>query len=224
MSVVFGKPDVPQYWLLDANILFSEWTRWLAVTLAKRHQATLYWTPYIENECYRNLVRLGRLHPDDAAAERTALPKRMNAVVLPQAHEPYLADVRSVDEKDRHVAASALALRHQVQAPVAVLTWNLRDFPRKPLLKLGLVRFSPDELCFESLKKQGDALSCLVQTAAEMNAALSTYNPVYPTVYQAKAAPLPVNIDDWLAFLSRNKMHRTAKALSQANCSGSSPL
>lgn len=215
MSIILGKPDVPQHWLLDANVLFSEWTRWLAVTLAKRHQATLYWTPHIENECYRNLVRLGRLHPDDAAAERKALPTRMNAVVLPQAHEPYLADVRSVEEKDRHVAASALALRHQVQAPVAILTWNLKDFPRKQLLKMGLVRFSPDELCLESLKKPGEALSCLVQTAAEMNAALSTCTPIYPTVYQTKAAPLPVDVDGWLVFLARNKMHRTARVLSR---------
>lgn len=217
MSVVLGKPDVPKHWLLDANILFSEWTRWLAVSLAKRHQATLYWTPHIENECYRNLVRLGRLHPDDAAVERIALPRRMNGVLLPQAHEPYLADVRSVDEKDRHVAASALALRHLVQEPVAILTWNLKDFPRKPLLKLGLVRFSPDELCLESLKKQGDALGCLVQTAEEMNSALATYTPIYPTAYQSKAAPLPVSIDDWLAFLARNKMHRTARMLYKEN-------
>ncbi|MBU0783884.1 MAG: PIN domain-containing protein [Gammaproteobacteria bacterium] len=217
MSVVFGKPDVPQHWLLDANVLFSEWTRWLVVTLAKRHQATLYWTPQIENECYRNLVRLGRLHPDDAVAQRAALPQLMDAVVLPQAHQPYLVDVRSVDEKDRHVAASALALKHHVQAPVAILTWNLKDFPRKPLLKLGLVRFSPDELCLESLKKQGDALSCLVQTVAEMNSALLIHRPIYPTVYQVKAAPLPTDLDEWLAFLARNKMHRTAKVLYKEN-------
>ena len=213
MSVVLAKPDVPRHWLLDANILFSEWTRWLAVNLAKRHQATLYWTPHIENECYRNLVRLGRLHPDDAAAERLALPARLNAVVLPQAHEHYVADVRAVDDKDRHVAASALALRHQVQAPVALLTWNLKDFPKKPLLKLGLVRFSPDELCLELLKTPADVLRGLAQTAAEMNAALLTNSPMYPTAYQSKAAPLPVDVADWLVFLGRNKMHRTASLM-----------
>jgi hypothetical protein len=124
-----------------------------------------------------------------------------------------VADVRAVDDKDRHVAASALALRHQVQAPVAVLTWNLKDFPRKPLLKLGLVRFSPDELCLELLKTPADVLGGLTQTAAEMNAALSAYTPMYPTEYQSRAAPLPVDVADWSAFLGRNKMYRTANLL-----------
>jgi hypothetical protein len=137
VSVVLGKPEVPKHWLLDANVLFSEWTRWLMVALARHHGATLYYTPHIENECYRNLVRLGRLHPEDADRERAELPSRLNAVLLPQNHEPYLADVRQVDEKDRHVAASALALKHQLIQPVGLLTWNLKDFPRKPLVEAG---------------------------------------------------------------------------------------
>lgn len=206
---------MPRHWLLDANVLFSEWTRWLVVTLAQQHQANLYWTPHIENECYRNLVRLGRLHPDDAAVERVALPGRMGAVLLPQAHEPYLADVRVVDEKDRHVAGSALALRHQVQEPVALLTWNLKDFPRKQLMKLGLVRYSPDELCIELVKSENTALACLEQSASTMKAALSTYVLKNPTLYQAKAAPLPTSVEEWLYFLARNKMHKTARSLTR---------
>nr|WP_306815284.1 PIN domain-containing protein [Limnobacter parvus] len=199
--------------MLDANVIFSEWTRWLLVVLAHRHNATLYWTPHIENECYRNLVRLGRLHPDDALAERLALPGRLNATLLPQQHEPYLADVKQVDEKDRHVAAAALALKHQIQSPVGLITWNLKDFPRKPLLKLGLVRFSPDELCTESFKGTEDPLPCLLQTIATMQAETLSKNYNFPTVYQSKAQALPATEQDWLEFLPRNRMHKTAKLL-----------
>lgn len=211
MSVLLGKPEVPQHWLLDANVLFSEWTRWLMVALAERHQAKLYWTPHIENECYRNLVRLGRLHPIDAELERAALPERLNAVLLPKNHEPYLADVRQVDEKDRHVAGAALALKHQLQAPVGLLTWNLKDFPRKPLLKLGLVRLSPDELCLELLKKEEDRLAWLNQTNNKMKKAMAQQALNFPTPYQLKAQPLPCSAADWLEFLGRNRMHKTAK-------------
>ena len=217
MSIVLGKPQVPQYWLLDANVLFSEWTRWLMVVLAQNHQARLYWTPHIENECYRNLQRLGRLHPDDAEIDRQTLSQRLKAELLPQNHLPYLADVAAVDEKDRHVAASALALKHQMQQPVGLITWNLKDFPRKQLLKLGVVRYSPDELCEELTKPLGNTQACLEQTVSVMACGLNTYKPQNPTVYQLKAQPLPTRVEEWVEFLARNKMHRTARGLCRQN-------
>jgi len=187
------------------------------VAIARQRGATLYFTPHIENECYRNLVRLGRLHEDDAIVERAGLPQRLNAVLLPQNHEPYLADVRQVDEKDRHVAASALALRHQVQQTVGLLTWNLKDFPRKPLLKLGLVRLCPDELCVELLKTNADIQACLDQSVQLMQAGLAAQPSQNPTAYQSKASPLPQNHADWIQFLGRNRMHKTAKVYSRTN-------
>lgn len=193
--------------------MFSEWTRWLLVALARRHEATLYWTPQIENECYRNLVRLGRLHPEDAELERVALPGRLGAVLLAQNHTPYLADVKQVDEKDRHVAGAALALKHQIQAPVGLLTWNLKDFPRKPLLKLGLVRLCPDELCLELIKNEKNQLAWLEQTSQMMQASLATQVLKFPTTYHTKAQPLPVTTEGWLQFLARNRMHKTAKSI-----------
>lgn len=217
MSVILGKPEVPHHWLLDANVLFSEWTRWLMVALAEHRQATLYWTPHIENECYRNLIRLGRLHAEDADLERKNLPDRLRAVLLAQNHEPYLADVRQVDEKDRHVAASALALRHQLQQPVGLLTWNLKDFPRKPLLKLGLVRLCPDELCVELLNNKTDILACLEHSVKLMQRGLATHPIQNPTAYQSKAMPLPQNDADWIQFLGRNRMHKTARMCSRPN-------
>lgn len=183
------------------------------VALAQSHHARLYWTPHIENECYRNLLRLGRLHPEDAEADRCTLPQRLNAELLPQNHLPYLADVAHVEEKDRHVAASALALRHQLQQPVGLITWNLKDFPRKQLLKLGVVRYSPDELCEELTKPECNTLACLEQSVCVMMHGLNTYKPKNPTVYQLKAQPLPTRVEEWLEFLSRNKMHRTARGL-----------
>lgn len=213
MSVVLSKPAVPKHWVLDANILFSEWTRWLCQTLADRNGCTLYWTDQIEDECFRNLIRLGRLHPDDAQRDRDSLATRHGATRLDIDHQPYCADVRAVHEKDRHVAATALALRHQLQSPVALLTWNLKDFPRKQLLKLGVVRFNLDELCVDLCPSAELIQSNLNQTNQSMVNGLMSSPPQFPTPFQSKASPLPVNAGQWQIFLARNKMHRTAKLL-----------
>ena len=213
MSVVLPKPVVPKHWVLDANILFSEWTRWLCQTLADHHGCTLYWTDQIEDECFRNLIRLGRLHAEDAKRDRACLAARHGATRLDVDYQPYCADVRAVHEKDRHVAATALALRHQVQSPVALLTWNLKDFPRKQLLKLGVVRFNLDELCVELCPSAELIQNTLNQTNELMVKGLLNTPPQFPTPFQIKASPLPVTADDWQVFLARNKMHRTAKKL-----------
>ncbi len=213
MSVVLPKPAVPKHWVLDANILFSEWTRWLCQTLAQRHQSTLYWTDQIEDECFRNLIRLGRLHAEDAKRDRECLAGRHGATRLNVDVQPYYADVRAVHAKDRHVAATALALRHQVQSPVALLTWNLKDFPRKQLLKLGVVRFNLDELCVELCSSHDLIQDTLNQTNQAMVCGLLNTPPQFPTPFQSKASPLPVTEDEWQLFLARNKMHRTAKKL-----------
>ncbi|WP_370260787.1 PIN domain-containing protein [Limnobacter sp.] len=216
MSVVLPKPPVPHHWLLDANVLFSEWSRGLMFILARTHQAQLHWTPTIEHECYRNLVRLGRLHPEDAALEQARLPLELGGQLYTDDAQAYLADVKAVDEKDRHVAASALALRHRLQAPVALLTWNIKDFPRKPLLKLGLVRYTPDELFTELIQCPVKASHTLQAAAGHLQSTLSQRPRLHPTAYEQAARPLPNTRQDWLEFLGRNRQHKTARLLQRA--------
>jgi hypothetical protein len=84
-------------------------------------------------------------------------------------------------------------------------------------LKLGLVRFSPDELCLELLKDAGDIAAKLAASVELMQSALASSSPQAPTVYQIKAQPLPCSIDDWLDFLARNRMHKTAKLLARGH-------
>lgn len=212
MSVRLTQWPLPKCWVLDANILFSPWCRVWVQTLAHHAGATLAWTSVIEEECYRNLVRLGRLHADDAQAERLSLASRCSAQVLPPERvEPYKADVRAVDDKDRHVAAAALSLKHARAEPVALLTWNIRDFPKRPLAKLGVLRFSPDELPGE-LGLEGSLLMQLLDRSAKnLQAELLAYPHANPTNYQAQARPLPHSSEEWAAFLQRNRLHLTAK-------------
>lgn len=200
--------------MLDANVLFSEWTRALCMALAQHRDACLYWTPVIADECFRNLKRLNRLHTDDAQAQQETLAQRMGAHVLEYDHSAYLADVRCVDEKDRHVAATALALRHRLNQPVALLTWNLKDFPRKNLLKLGVVRYNLDELLVELVKtRQAKADELLNNSLVRLQHLLESAPLAHPTDYQLRARPLPENAEEWVQFLARNKMHRVSAML-----------
>ncbi|HEX4917452.1 MAG TPA: hypothetical protein VFV43_06105 [Limnobacter sp.] len=215
MSVLLPKPAVPKHWMLDANVLFSEWSRAIIKSLANVHQAQLHWTDQIQHECYRNLVRLGRLHAEDAALEEQNLASHLQATCHVYGSEAYLADVKAVDEKDRHVAASALALRHQLQTHVGLITWNLKDFPRKPLLKLGLVRYSPDELFVELIQDPGIALCTLQRTAEDMKTLLKQRTRLHATTYELSARPLPMQREEWLEFLGRNRQHLSARLLAR---------
>ncbi|HEX4880660.1 MAG TPA: hypothetical protein VFV39_12490 [Limnobacter sp.] len=213
MSVLLAEPEVPSHWLLDANVLFSEWCRTLMHILARGHSANLHWTNQIEHECYRNLVRLGRLHPVDAAEEQAGLAKHLKATLHVYADQTYLADVRAVEEKDRHVAATALALRHRFQTPVGLITWNLRDFPRRPLLKLGIVRYSPDELFTALRPNPADALSTLQDAALAMQSTLASRCRRHPTSFEQAARPLPGSVTEWIEFLGRNRQHKSARLI-----------
>ncbi|HEY1058019.1 MAG TPA: hypothetical protein VGE55_04735 [Limnobacter sp.] len=213
MSVLLAKPALPKHWLLDANILFSDWCRALMLELADQHGATLHWTPIIENECFRNLVRLQRLSEADAEAHRAALPGAMSARVLTDDYSACLPDVKSVDEKDRHVAAAALHLKHRLGEPVALVTWNIRDFPRKNLLKLGVVRYSPDDLLLELFMPSAGLLERLQGSLKRLDSLLGQLPVRDPNPHREQARPPPSTVDEWLNFLNRNRLHRTARAL-----------
>lgn len=52
---------------------------------------------------------------------------------------------KKTDAKDRHVAAAAVAARKRSNADiVTIITWNLRDFDRKELAKVGVAAETPD--------------------------------------------------------------------------------
>ncbi|MDX1669056.1 MAG: hypothetical protein R3194_06550, partial [Limnobacter sp.] len=122
MSVRIPEPAVPGHWLLDANVLFSEWARFFCSVLAQQYSASVFFTPLVEEEAFRNLVRLNRLSPEDAATRRQSLPLSLSAELDDSEASAYLADVAFVQEKDRPIAASALAAVHRLGCHVGLVT------------------------------------------------------------------------------------------------------
>lgn len=199
-------------------MLFSEFQRALVKVVSDSLALEPVWTAEILDECFRNLVRLGRITPAAAQIQQMQLrqlfPKALQAPAC-----QYIADVKPVDEKDRHVAALALKLYHDhvfatgTAQTVWLLTWNIRDFPARPLRRLGIERLSPDEwLCGLIQSQPTKALLWLEQAAAlmcELGKALGDER----TSFQEKSPGIPDSADQWPAFLHRQWFKQSASTL-----------
>ena len=69
------------------------------------------------------------------------------------------------DAKDRHVAAAAVAARKRAEADIVkIITWNVGDFDRKELAKVGVVAKTPDAfLCRLLTDSPEDVITALVR-------------------------------------------------------------
>lgn len=107
------------------------------------------WSSRIGEEWIRNAARMWKVE----VAYVEALWQEMQTR-FPDADAgdvaPYETGLRYSDPKDHHVIAAALAKRArcglQLAPETAVLTWNLKDFNRSELRRLGLDVFNPDRL------------------------------------------------------------------------------
>jgi hypothetical protein len=135
--------------VLDACVLMSSITGSLLLRLADRGVFQPVWSARIGEEWVRNAARLWKVDIQQVAALWQNLQLR-----FPDADAgdvlPYETGLRYSDPKDHHVIAAALAKRARCglqRAPeVAVLTWNLKDFNRSELRRVGLDVFNPDRL------------------------------------------------------------------------------
>ncbi len=210
---MYNEP-IPQHWLLDANVLFSEWMRVFCATLADEVGARLYYTPLIEEEAFRNLCRLGRLSQRDAQVQRQTLSSLLPAWVHQQDDSAYLADVDCVQKKDKPIAASALGLAVQNNATVALLTWNIKDFPRRQLLRKRVARYTPDEMAIQVLNQvQASGLTLLSHSQTRFMQYLQACPRLEPTLYDLKAKPWPEQLAQWSDFLKRNRLLRLNKSI-----------
>jgi hypothetical protein len=197
---------------LDANALFSDWQRALWCSFASLHgDAPLYHSGLVLDECFRNLLRLGHLTESGANLSRQQWEMHPQTQCV-DAFDAYLADVRAVHEKDRHVAAAALKLRHaQPHRQVLLLTWNIRDFPRPALRRLGIQRFSPDEFVRALLMTQpGLARSVLQDSLAQAGLHRRLLTDCL-SAYQQRASGFPADDDAWPDFLNRTGFRQAAK-------------
>lgn len=144
--------------VLDACILMSGVLRPLLLDLAQAGLFKPVWSTYIGVEWRRNAARLWPIDSTLLNREWTSMQQRFPmACCDPLPPEQSVKQVpgtptqtlRYSDAKDHHVILAgvrAKALNPLGHLKAYVLTWNIRDFNRQELRRLGLGLLDPDRL------------------------------------------------------------------------------
>lgn len=126
--------------VIDANVLYSSFTRDLLLSLFSAAFYEAKWTDEINDEWVRHLLE-NRSNINPANVKRTL--RLMNSIQP----NPIVADYKHIieqlslpDKDDRHVLAAAIACGAK-----KILTWNLKDFPEKFLKEFGILAENPDK-------------------------------------------------------------------------------
>ena len=142
--------------VLDANVLFPFSLRDTLLRAAASGFFQLHWSEVILEETTRNLVATGRVTQEQARRLYDAMTAHFpEAMVV--GYEPLIATMPN-QEKDRHVAAAAVAAEAQV-----IVTNNLKDFR---LLPAGIVAKSPDTFLTELLEFDAEGMVELIRAQA----------------------------------------------------------
>ena len=124
--------------LIDACVLYPTVLREIVLGVASRGGFEPFWSPRILEEWAR---AAGRIEPGAQAVARGEIALLRSA--WPQAQVTPPPDIEAAldlpDPADTHVLAAAIAARAAV-----ILTFNLRDFPRRALDPQGLRAQHPD--------------------------------------------------------------------------------
>jgi hypothetical protein len=155
---------MPPVVVLDACVLYPAAQRDFFMWLAAGGVIRAHWTNEIHDEWMRNVER-------DYGITRSVL-ERVRKLMDRAAGDALIRHYRQhehlfakTDAKDRHVAAAALAARKRSKADiVTIITWNLRDFDRRELAKVGVAAETPDAfLCRLFAKSPAEVIAALVR-------------------------------------------------------------
>lgn len=155
---------MPPVVVLDACVLYPAAQRDFFMWLAAGGVIRAHWTNEIHDEWMRNVER-------DYGITRSVL-ERVRKLMDRAAGDALIRHYRQhehlftkTDAKDRHVAAAALAARKRSKADiVTIITWNLRDFDRRELAKVGVAAETPDAfLCRLFAKSPDEVIAALVR-------------------------------------------------------------
>ena len=152
-----ASPEAPaavHFVVLDACVLMPTVLRRLLLRIAANGCFEPTWSPYIGVEWRRNAARLWDI-PLETLEEEWASMKALFPSADAGDVAPYETGLQYSDPKDFHVIAAGLAKRarcgFQLTPRVTIMTWNLKDFNRSELKRLGVGVASPDALLAEWL-------------------------------------------------------------------------
>jgi len=127
--------------LLDANVLYGQFSRYLLLSLATRRVLEPRWSEAILNETVEAL-RVNGVPAASVGAQVHLLRRDWPGSFVDTSATPLPASFTLPDPDDVHVVRAAVAAR----APV-ILTFNLADFPDTALAPLGIRAEAPGTWC-----------------------------------------------------------------------------
>lgn len=125
--------------ILDACVLYPAPVRDLLLSFADVGLYKPKWTSEIQDEWMRNLL----LNRPDLSRQQLLSTVRAMDKAFPDAnverYKSFIKNLQLPDPKDRHVAAAAMRSNAN-----AIVTYNIKDFPRSILDKLDIEVQHPD--------------------------------------------------------------------------------
>ena len=145
--------------VLDTCVLYPTVTRQALLAMADLKLIDPIWSPRILEEWKRIGLRFGRADQGAIDAEIA-----MTQAFWPKAcrPDPLVTDPILPDENDDHVLALATE-----NAATAIITANLKDFPKHALHPLGLQARGPDVVLQEFVIAHNTAAQALVTVAGQ---------------------------------------------------------
>jgi hypothetical protein len=160
---------MPPVVVLDACVLYPASQRDFFMWLAAGGTIRAHWTNEIHEEWMRNVERDYGIARSVLERVRKLMDRAAgDALITHYRHHEHL--FTKTDTKDRHVAAAAVAARRRSRADtVTIITWNLRDFDRRELAKVGVAAETPDAfLCRLFAKSPEEVIAAVVRMQSNL--------------------------------------------------------
>ncbi len=137
--------------VIDACVLCSPLKRFLILSLAEAELFQIRWSDEIMNETEKTITIILSKKEHNDAVERAAQARNiMNRAFAEATVVNYNHHGKRIgtlpDEGDRHVIAAAIKSKADI-----IVTENLKDFPRKVLVKYGIEAKSSDEFIADAI-------------------------------------------------------------------------
>lgn len=131
--------------VLDACVLYPAPIRDILLSLAAEGLFTAKWSNIIQQEWLRNLLK----NRTDLKKEQLNQTIQAMNLAFPDANvekfEDLITDFELPDNDDRHVVACAIRCSADL-----IVTFNIKDFPKKVLSRYDIEIQTPDELILNS--------------------------------------------------------------------------
>lgn len=178
--------------LYDACVLYPAPLRDLLMNLALTDIYRAKWTNEIHNE-WINSILSDRNDLDRKFLERTR--DRMNMSVrdcLVENYDYLIPTITLPDADDRHVLAAAIHSNASV-----IVTYNLKDFPKKIVSQHGIEAQHPDEFLINLFDLSSETVCLAVKR------------------HRASLKSPPKNVDEYLSTLLKQSLSHAVKKLKE---------